>query len=158
MIAFDSDDPVTVYLRELASVPPLTKEEEAHLFRESAQTGEQAEIAKRRLLESRLPLVLPIAERYASRGLSVPDLIQEGNLGLMRALENFPKSGLDDFSEYASSCIEDAMSGAVAKLDRSHASPSGRLLIPFITSVRRLFPSRRDRRRSVGRIVGFSHI
>jgi DNA-directed RNA polymerase sigma subunit (sigma70/sigma32) len=111
----DNDDPVTVYLRELATPPPLTKEEEARLFLESAQTGELAEIAKRRLLESRLPLVLPIAERYASRGLSMLDLIQEGNLGLMRALENFPKSRLDDFSAYASSCIEDAISGAVAR-------------------------------------------
>jgi RNA polymerase primary sigma factor len=109
------DDPVRVYLRELGTAPLLTKEEEAQLFHESAQTGEQAEIAKRRLLESRLPLVLPIAERYASRGLSMLDLIQEGNLGLMRALENFPKSRLDDFSAYASSCIEDAISGAVAR-------------------------------------------
>ncbi len=109
------DDPVKVYLRELATAPPLTKEEEAQLFHESAQTGEQAEMAKRRLLESRLPLVLPIAERYASRGLSMLDLIQEGNLGLMRALENFPKSRLDDFSADASSCIEDAISGAVAR-------------------------------------------
>ena len=111
----DNDDPVTVYLRELAAVPPLSKEEEAHLFHECAQTGEQAEIAKRRLLESRLPLVLPIAERYSSSGLSMLDLIQEGNLGLMRALENFPESGLDDFSAYASSCIEDAISGAVVR-------------------------------------------
>jgi DNA-directed RNA polymerase sigma subunit (sigma70/sigma32) len=109
------DDPVKVYLRELGTAPLLTKEEEAQLFHESAQTGEQAEIAKRRLLESRLPLVLPIAERYASRGLSMLDLIQEGNLGLMRALENFPKSRLDDFSAYASSCIEHAISGAVAR-------------------------------------------
>jgi RNA polymerase primary sigma factor len=109
------DDPVKVYLRELGTAPTLTKEEEAQLFQESAQTGVQAEIAKRRLLESRLPLVLPIAERYASRGLSMLDLIQEGNLGLMRALENFPKSRLDDFSAYASSCIEDAISGAVAR-------------------------------------------
>lgn len=111
----DADDPVTVYLRELAKVPPLTKEEEAYLFHESAQTGEQAEIAKRRLLESRLPLVLPIAERYACGDLSMLDLIQEGNLGLMRALENFPESGLDDFSAYASSCIEDAISDAIAR-------------------------------------------
>jgi DNA-directed RNA polymerase sigma subunit (sigma70/sigma32) len=111
----DDDDPVTLYLRELATVPPLAKEEEAQLFRESAQTGQQAEIAKRRLLESRLPLVLPIAERYASRGLSRLDLIQEGNLGLMRALENFPETRLDDFSAYASSCIEEAISGAIAR-------------------------------------------
>ena len=111
----DDDNPVMVYLRELATVPPLTKEEEVRLFCESVQTGEQAEIAKRRLLESRLPLVIPIAERYASSGLSMLDLIQEGNLGLMRALENFPKSGFDDFSAYASSCIEDAISSAVVR-------------------------------------------
>jgi DNA-directed RNA polymerase sigma subunit (sigma70/sigma32) len=111
----DDDNPVMVYLRELATVPPLTEEEEVRLFCESVQTGEQAEIAKRRLLESRLPLVIPIAERYASSGLSMLDLIQEGNLGLMRALENFPKSGLGDFSAYASSCIEDAISSAVVR-------------------------------------------
>ena len=111
----DNDDPVTVYLRELGTIPPLTKEEEAHLFREAVQTGVQAENAKRRLLESRLPLVVPIVERYASSDLSRLDLIQEGNLGLMRALENFPKSGLDDFSTYACSCIEDAISSAVLK-------------------------------------------
>ena len=111
----NNDDPVTWYLRELATVPPLTKEEEVQLFHESVQTGEQAEVAKRRLLESRLPLVLPIAERYASSGLSMLDLIQEGNLGLMRALEKFPESGLDDFSAYASSCIEDAISGAIVR-------------------------------------------
>ena len=111
----DNDDPVTLYLRELATAPPLTKEEEVHLFHESVQTGELAETAKRRLLESRLPLVVPIAERYAHRGLTILDLIQEGNLGLMRALENFPESGLDDFSAYASSCIEDAISGALVR-------------------------------------------
>jgi RNA polymerase primary sigma factor len=111
----NNDDPVTVYIRELATLPPLTKEEEARLFHESAQTGEQAESAKRRLLESRLSLVLPIAERYASSGLSMLDLIQEGNLGLMRALENFSESGLNDFSAHASSCIEAAISNAIAR-------------------------------------------
>jgi RNA polymerase primary sigma factor len=111
----NDDDPVKVYLRELATLPPLTKAEEARLFHESARTGEGAEIAKRRLLESTLPLVLPIAERYASRGLSMLDLIQEGNLGLMRALEDFPETRLDDFSAYAVSCIEDAISGAIAR-------------------------------------------
>ncbi len=112
---FDEDDAVTVYLRELATIPPLTREEEVHLFHQAAQAGEQAEIAKRRLLESKLPLVLPIVERYASSGFSKLDLIQEGNLGLMRALENFPKSGLGDFSAYASSCIEDAIASAVLR-------------------------------------------
>ena len=109
---------MTVYLRELATVPPLTKDEEIRLFHESVQTGEQAEIAKRRLLESRLPLVLPIAERYTSSGLSMLALIQEWNLGLVRALEKFPGSGLDDFSAYASSCIEDAISRAVRARSR----------------------------------------
>lgn len=112
---FDDDDPVMMYLRELATAPALTKEEEVRLFREAGQTGEQAEMAKRRLLESRLPLVVPIADRYASSGLCRLDLIQEGNLGLMRALENFPQSGLDDFSAYACACIEDAIVSAIRK-------------------------------------------
>src|SRR5437016_5936925 len=114
-MALDDDDPVEVYRREVANVLPLTKKEAAHLFQEARQSGDPGEPAKRRLIENHLHLVLPVAERYAPSGLSMLDLIQEGNLGLMRALENFPKSRRDNFSAYASSCIEDAISGAVAR-------------------------------------------
>ncbi len=76
------DDPVEVY----PDVVPLTKEEAAHLFQEARKSGDPGEPAKRRLIESHVHLVLPVAERYASRGLSILDLIQEGNLGLMRGI------------------------------------------------------------------------
>jgi len=114
-MALDDDDPVEVYRREIATVSPLTKEEEAHLFKEARQSGEPGEVAKRRLIESHLHLVLPVAERRASGRFSMLELIQEGNLGLMRALEKFPETHLEDFSAYATSCIEGFISDAIAK-------------------------------------------
>jgi DNA-directed RNA polymerase sigma subunit (sigma70/sigma32) len=111
----DDDDPVKMYRREIAKVEPLTKEEQTHLFQEAGKPGEQGEGAKRRILENTLHLVLPIAERHASSGLSLLDLIQEGNLGLMRALDNFSGTRLDDFSAYAAAYIEESISEAVAR-------------------------------------------
>jgi DNA-directed RNA polymerase sigma subunit (sigma70/sigma32) len=90
-MALEDDDPVEVYRREIATVSPLTKDEEAHLFQEARQLGERGEVAKRRLIESHLHLVLPVAERHTSGRLSMLELIQEGNLGLTRALESFQK-------------------------------------------------------------------
>ncbi len=114
-MGLDDDDPLKIYVRELATVQPLTKEEEDHLFQEVGKRGKGEEDATRRLLESKLILVLPIAERYLSSGLSMLDLIQEGNLGLMRAVHDFPDTRLDDFSAYAAACIENAISDAIAK-------------------------------------------
>jgi RNA polymerase sigma factor (sigma-70 family) len=111
----NQNDALEMYRREVAKVQPLTDEEQAHLFQEAAKPGEQRELAKRRLLESTLHLVLPIAERHVSSGLSMLDLTQEGNLGLMRALDNFRGSRLDDFSAYAASYIEDSISEAIAR-------------------------------------------
>ena len=109
----DDDDAVKVYVQELGTVQPLTKQEEARLFQEMQQLGERKELAERRLIESHLHQVLPIAERYKSSGLSMLDLIQEGNLGLMRAIKEFPTRHVDDFSGFATKCIEDAISSAV---------------------------------------------
>ncbi len=108
-----NDDPVKLYERELATIQPLTSQEEASLFLQAQQSGEQGEIAKRRLIESKLHLVLPIAERHVSRGLSMLELIQEGNLGLFRAINEFPRTHSRDFSAFAASCIEDAISIAI---------------------------------------------
>jgi RNA polymerase primary sigma factor len=109
------DNPLEMYRREVAKVEPLIDEEQAHLFQEASRPFEQAEAAKRRLLESTLHLVLPIAERHTSSGLSMLDLIQEGNLGLMRALDNFRGNRLDDFSAYAAPYIEKSISEAIAR-------------------------------------------
>lgn len=118
-MALDDDDPVEVYRREIANVLPLTKEEAIHLFQEARQSGDPGEPARRRLIESHLHLVPPVAERYASSGLSMLDLIQEGNLGLMRALERYSGADLSDFSDYAASSIESFISEATAR-SKSH--------------------------------------
>ena len=110
----DENDSVKMYMQELASVLPLTREEEAQMFQEMEASGERGELAERRLIEGNLHLVLPIAERHKSGDLSMLDLIQEGNLGLMRAIKEFPKIHRDDFSGYATSCIEDAIRSAIA--------------------------------------------
>jgi len=111
----NQSDPVEMYKREVANVEPLTSAEQAHLFREAGKPGEQGEHAKRRLLESTLHLVLGVAEQYAPSGLSMLDLIQEGNLGLMRALDNFSGSSLDDFSVYATAYIQNSITEAIAR-------------------------------------------
>ena len=113
-MAFD-DDPAEVYRREIASISPLTREQEAHLFHEARQSGEQGEVAKRRLIENYLHLVLAIAERYSSKGLSTLELIQEGNVGLFRALDNFPGTGVSDFSTFATPYIEGFISDAISR-------------------------------------------
>ena len=113
-MALDDDDVVEAYRREVANVLPLTKEEASHLFQEARLSGDLGEPAKRRLIESHLHLVLPVAERYASSGLSMLDLIQEGNIGLMRALERYSGADLDDFAAFAASCIESFISEATA--------------------------------------------
>lgn len=110
----NQNDPVEMYKREVANVEPLTREEQAHLFHEASKPGEQGEGAKRRLLESTLHLVLGIAEQHASSGLSMLDLIQEGNLGLMRALDNFRGNSLGDFSVFATTYTESFITQAIA--------------------------------------------
>jgi DNA-directed RNA polymerase sigma subunit (sigma70/sigma32) len=111
----DDNDPVKMYVRELANVQPLTNEEETLLFQKAGKPGEMGEVAKRRLIESKLHLVLPIAAQHASSGLSMLDLIQEGNLGLMRAIDSFPETHLDNFSAYAATCIETTITEGIAR-------------------------------------------
>src|ERR1022692_4877414 len=113
----DPNDPVALYLREAASVQPLTTAEEAEIFRRLGATDEwqgDTEDAARRVIESYLRLVVSIAERHAaSSGVSVLDLIQEGNIGLLNAVKTIAKNPCGVFSAYASVCIEDAISKAV---------------------------------------------
>lgn len=115
----DPNDPVTLYLREAASVQPLTTAEEAEIFRQLGTTDEwhgDTEDAARRVIESYLCLVVSIAERHAaSSGVSVLDLIQEGNIGLLDAVKTFAKNPGGVFAEYASVRIEDSVSRAAAE-------------------------------------------
>lgn len=115
----DPNDPVAMYLREAASASPLTAAEEAEIFRLLGASDDwqgDTEYAARRVIESHLRLVVSIAERHAaSSGVPVLDLIQEGNIGLLNAVKTFAKKPYGVFSDYASACVEDAISKAVAE-------------------------------------------
>jgi RNA polymerase sigma factor (sigma-70 family) len=109
-----------VYFREISRIPLLTREAEAELARR-VRAGD--EVAKACFIESNLRLVVQIARRYLNRGLPLPDLIEEGNLGLMRAVEKFePERGLR-FSTYATWWIRQAIVRALANQARTIRVP-----------------------------------
>lgn len=91
-------DPIRIYLKEIGKIPLLTPEEEAALAKKAQEGDEEA---KRQLAEANLRLVVSIAKRYGNRGLHLLDLIQEGNIGLMKALEKFDYARGYKFSTYA---------------------------------------------------------
>ncbi len=114
------DDPMRAYLKEIGQVPLLSLEEEADLALR-AQAGD--EVAKRRLSEANLRLVVSIAKRYAGRGMQFLDLIQEGNLGLMRAVDKFEPSRGFKFSTYATWWVRQAITRAIADQGRTIRIP-----------------------------------
>ena len=114
------DDPVKAYLKEIGRVPLLTMEQELELAR-AAQVGDAD--ARRKLSEANLRLVVSVAKRYAGRGLPFLDLIQEGNLGLMKAAEKFePERGFK-FSTYATWWIRQSITRAIADQGRTIRIP-----------------------------------
>lgn len=119
----DTDDPVEMYLRECAAAQPLTNEDEAAALEQYRRGGVAAEVAGRRLIESKLTLVVEIARRHASSGIPTLDLIQEGNLGLFRALQTF-EPDVDVFSAHAASCVEEAITAAIRRKNAEKTGPS----------------------------------
>jgi len=114
------DDPVRMYLKEIGKVPLLTAEEEIEI----AQRMEQGdEAAKRKLAEANLRLVVSIAKRYVGRGMLFLDLIQEGNLGLIKAVEKFDYRKGYKFSTYATWWIRQAITRAIADQARTIRIP-----------------------------------
>ena len=114
------EDPVRMYLKEIGKVPLLTAEEEVDL----AQTMEAGdEEAKKRLAEANLRLVVSIAKRYVGRGMLFLDLIQEGNLGLIKAVEKFDYRKGYKFSTYATWWIRQAITRAIADQARTIRIP-----------------------------------
>ena len=114
------DDPVKAYLKEIGQVPLLSAEEEQTLAR-AARAGDAD--ARRRLSEANLRLVVSVAKRYAGRGLPFLDLIQEGNLGLMKAAEKFEPDRGFKFSTYATWWIRQAITRAIADQARTIRIP-----------------------------------
>lgn len=114
------DDPVRMYLKEIGRVPLLTPEEEVELAKRIERGDEEA---RRRLTEANLRLVVSIAKRYVGRGMLFLDLIQEGNLGLIKAVEKFDYSKGFKFSTYATWWIRQAITRAIADQARTIRIP-----------------------------------
>lgn len=120
MTAAMSDDPVKLYLKEIGGYPLLTIEQEISLAKK-IENGEEK--AKQTLAESNLRLVVSIAKRYVGRGLSFLDLIQEGNLGLIKAVEKFDYTKGYKFSTYATWWIRQAITRSIADQSRTIRIP-----------------------------------
>lgn len=114
------DDPVKVYLKEIGRVPLLSPEEEIELAERMAQGDPYA---RKRLSEANLRLVVSIAKRYVGRGMQFLDLIQEGNLGLIKAVEKFDHTKGFKFSTYATWWIRQAITRAIADQARTIRIP-----------------------------------
>ena len=114
------EDPVRMYLKEIGKVPLLTADEEVDLAKRMAE-GDEA--AKKRLAEANLRLVVSIAKRYVGRGMLFLDLIQEGNLGLIKAVEKFDYQKGFKFSTYATWWIRQAITRAIADQARTIRIP-----------------------------------
>jgi len=118
--SFSTDDPVRMYLKEIGKVNLLTAEEEVDLAIRMAEGDEEA---KRRMAEANLRLVVSIAKRYVGRGMLFLDLIQEGNLGLIKAVEKFDYTKGYKFSTYATWWIRQAITRAIADQARTIRIP-----------------------------------
>ncbi len=115
-----TDDPVRMYLKEIGKVPLLTADEEIELAKRMEEGDEEA---KRKLAEANLRLVVSIAKRYVGRGMLFLDLIQEGNLGLIKAVEKFDYRKGYKFSTYATWWIRQAITRAIADQARTIRIP-----------------------------------
>ena len=118
-----SDDPVRVYLREIGRIKLLSTSDEIVLARKIMEGGRDGDKAKKKLVQANLRLVVSIAKKYVGRGMQFLDLIQEGNLGLIRAAEKFDHERGFKFSTYATWWIRQAITRAIADQARTIRIP-----------------------------------
>lgn len=137
------DDPVKMYLKDIGKVPLLTAEEETHLAKLMSEGDEEA---KNKLSESNLRLVVSIAKRYVGRGMQFLDLIQEGNLGLLKAVEKFDFTKGFRFSTYATWWIRQAITRAIADQARTIRIP-----VHMVETINKLIRVTRQLLQSLGR-------
>lgn len=137
------DDPVRMYLKEIGRVPLLNAEEEVNLAK---RMEEGDEIAKKRLVEANLRLVVSIAKRYVGRGMLFLDLIQEGNLGLIKAVEKFDFRKGFKFSTYATWWIRQAITRAIADQARTIRIP-----VHMVETINKLIRVNRQLLQELGR-------
>lgn len=137
------DDPVRMYLKEIGKVPLLSPDEEIELAKKIELGDEEA---KKKLAESNLRLVVSIAKRYAGRGMQLLDLIQEGNLGLIKAVEKFDYRKGYKFSTYATWWIRQAITRAIADQARTIRIP-----VHMVETINRLVRTQRQLVQKLGR-------
>ncbi len=142
-LAMIDDDSVRMYLREIGRIPLLTTEEEVRLAKR-IERGDK--VAKKQLAEANLRLVVSIAKKYIGRGLSLLDLIQEGNTGLMRAVEKFDYKKGYKFSTYATWWIRQAITRAIADQARTIRIP-----VHMIETINKLIRVQRQLVQDLGR-------
>ena len=140
---FSTDDPVRMYLKEIGKVPLLTPEEEQELAKRMAEGDAEA---KHRMEEANLRLVVSIAKRYVGRGMLFLDLIQEGNLGLIRAVEKFDYQKGFKFSTYATWWIRQAITRAIADQARTIRIP-----VHMVETINKLVRVQRQLLQDLGR-------
>ena len=137
------EDPVRMYLKEIGKVPLLSAEEEVELAKRMADGDEEA---KKRLAEANLRLVVSIAKRYVGRGMLFLDLIQEGNLGLIKAVEKFDYTKGFKFSTYATWWIRQAITRAIADQARTIRIP-----VHMVETINKLIRTSRNLLQQMGR-------
>ncbi|MBR2787184.1 MAG: RNA polymerase sigma factor RpoD [Clostridia bacterium] len=137
------DDPVKMYLREIGKIPLLTYDEELDLAQKVLEGDEDA---KQKLAESNLRLVVSIAKKYVGRGMLFLDLIQEGNMGLIKAVEKFDYTKGYKFSTYATWWIRQAITRAIADQARTIRIP-----VHMVETINKLIRTSRDLLQRLGR-------
>jgi RNA polymerase primary sigma factor len=140
------DDPVRMYLKEIGRYPLISLDEETKLAEAIIAGGEAAEFAKQMLAEANLRLVVSIAKRYSGRGMQFLDLIQEGNMGLMKAVDKFDHTKGFKFSTYATWWIRQAITRAIADQARTIRIP-----VHMVETINKLIRVQRNLLQDLGR-------
>jgi len=141
------DDPVRMYLKEIGKIPLLSAEEEQRLAKAAAEGADGGkEEAKHRLTEANLRLVVSIAKRYVGRGMQFLDLIQEGNLGLLKAVDKFDYTKGFKFSTYATWWIRQSITRSIADQARTIRIP-----VHMVETINRLVRTQRQMLQELGR-------
>ena len=138
-----TDDPVKMFLKEIGEIPLLTEEEEKKLAKRILDGDEEA---KKSLSEANLRLVVSIAKRYVGRGMQLSDLIQEGNMGLMKAVEKFDYTKGFKFSTYATWWIRQSITRAIADQARTIRIP-----VHMVETINRQIKAQRALTQELGR-------
>jgi RNA polymerase primary sigma factor len=149
-VGFGDDDSVRVYLKEISRHKLLTGHEEIELAR-AIKAGDSA--ARRRLIQANLRLVVSVAKRYRNQGISFQDLVQEGSLGLMRAVEKFDAERGNKFSTYATWWIRQAVTRALANKSRTIRVP-----VHMNDTINKLRKADRELAQDLGRKATFDEL